>query len=251
MTKASVLYIDDDTALITVVGHYLEDEGYTVHTAQSSAAVDTALQNLKPDVVILDLGLPDADGFSVLGRIKNACDAGVIIASGKSETTEKIVGLEMGADDYLTKPYELRELAARIKAVLRRRAAPAPSATPAAAAIEDKHAQSGPVRLMFEGMCLDRNQYQVFDAHGTSLDLTTGEFKLLEALVLSPNRVLTRDHLFDLTRDGNFESFDRAIDIQIGRIRKKLGDSPRTPRMIKTVRGVGYMCCLTPAEEVA
>lgn len=251
MKKTSILYVDDDCSLTTVVSQYLENDGYDVHVAHKGNDVAIVLQQVKPDVVILDLGLPDADGFNVLGHIRSNSDAAIIIASGKSHTTEKIVGLEMGADDYLTKPFEMREMTARIKAVLRRIAVALPLSSLPHTPLAETASTQKPVRLTFEGLCLDRNQYQVFDSDGRSLDLTTGEFKLLEALVLAPNRVLSRDHLFDITREGNFESFDRSIDIQIGRIRKKLGDDSRSPRMIKTVRGVGYMCCLTPIVEAA
>lgn len=196
MKNISILYIDDDGDLTTVVSHYLKNEGYDVHIAHSGKDVALILPQLKPEVIIFDLELPDADGFNVLSYIRSASDAGIIIASGKSDTTEKIIGLEMGADDYLTKPFELREMAARIKAILRRRATPPPATsihTPITATEPAAVASSRPVRLTFEGLCLDRNQYQVFDSQGASLDLTTGEFKLLEALVLSPNRVLSRD----------------------------------------------------------
>jgi two-component system, OmpR family, response regulator len=141
----------------------------------------------------------------------------------------------MGADDYITKPFEMRELSARIKAVLRRSGPEVSNET------TPQQAGNGPDEIRFSGWRLDRTQYQLFDEKNRSADLTTGEFKLLEALLLSPNRALTREFLFDLTRSGNFDAFDRAIDIQIGRIRKKLKDDPQNPKFLKTVRGVGYM----------
>lgn len=245
--KTTILYVDDDTNLTIVTGQYLDSEGYDVSFAGKAAEVLEHLKSNAPDLIILDLGLPDMDGFSLLGQIRPMTTAGILIVSGKSDTTEKIVGLELGADDYLTKPFELRELAARIKAVLRRKAAPAPvqdsAISPAAG--------GKPNKLVFDGLCIDRDQYQAFNAKGSSLELTSGEFKLLEALALAPNRVLARDYLFELTREGDFDSYDRAIDIQIGRIRKKLGDDPKTQKLIKTVRGVGYMWCPTPLEDVA
>ena len=242
MPKATVLSVDDDQNLQITVAHYLEDDGYAVVPAFSGAEAIEKVQSANPDLVLLDLGLPDEEGFRVLTKIKAQSNVPVIIVSGKSDTTEKIVGLEMGADDYITKPFEMRELSARIKAVIRRGE---PAAAPAAAA---KPAEGPREKLTFDGWTLDRLQYQLFDPAGKSAELTAGEFRLLEALVMSPNRALTRDYLFELTREDEFESFDRAIDIQIGRLRKKLGDDPKEPKYIKTVRGVGYMFCATVGE---
>lgn len=237
--KATVLSVDDDQALQITVAHYLEEDGYTVLSAFSGAEAVEKVQSASPDLVLLDLGLPDEEGFRVLTRIKAQSTVPVIIVSGKSNTTEKIVGLEMGADDYITKPFEMRELSARIKAVIRRgEPAQAPAAAKAAASEPAKD------KITFgDGWMLDRLQYQLFDKKGNSAELTAGEFRLLEALVLSPNRALTRDYLFELTRENEFDAFDRAIDIQIGRLRKKLDDDPKDPAVIKTVRGVGYMFC--------
>lgn len=241
MPKATVLSVDDDQNLQTTVSHYLEDDGYTVVSAYSGAEALEKVTSAAPDLVLLDLGLPDEEGFRILTKIKAQSSVPVIIVSGKSDTTEKIVGLEMGADDYITKPFEMRELSARIKAVIRRgEPAPAPAKSQAAAPAKE--------RITFDGWVLDRLQYQLFDAKGQSAELTAGEFRLLEALVLSPNRALTRDYLFELTREDEFESFDRAIDIQIGRLRKKLNDDPKDPKYIKTVRGVGYLFCAIPSD---
>jgi two-component system OmpR family response regulator len=237
--KATVLTVDDDANLQAVMRHYLESEGYRCLSAMSAAELGEKLESATPDIVLLDIVLPDSDGLTLLARIRSKCRAPVIFVSGKDATVDRVVGLEMGADDYITKPFEMRELSARIKAVLRRAGnndgAPAggdsAGATPLAKAD----------RIVFNGWVLDRLQYQVFDPAGKSADLTSGEFRLLEALVTAPNRVLSRAHLFDLTRQGEFEAFDRAIDIQIGRIRKKIHDDPRQPGLIKTIRGVGYL----------
>lgn len=231
--KATVLSVDDDRNLQFVVKTYLEDDGYKVISASSGAELDE-LSGQPFDVVLLDLVLPDSEGFSLIHKIRLHSNAPIIIVSGKSDTTEKIVGLEMGADDYITKPFEMRELSARIKAVLRRAR---DSHTPSA----DKDANGQNTKIYFDGWCLDRSQYQLFDKAGNSAELTTGEFQLLEALVMSAGRVLSREHLFELTREGNYDSYDRAIDIQIARIRKKIDDDPRTPKLLKTVRGIGYM----------
>lgn len=233
LPKATILSVDDDENLQLVVGQYLEDDGYRVLKAVSGKDLQEKLPNCAADVVLLDLVLPDAEGFSLISHIRERSKASIIIVSGKSDTTEKIVGLEMGADDYITKPFEMRELSARIKAVFRRANVEVTN--------ENNPQQNGPDKIRFAGWCLDRTQYQLFDEKNRSADLTTGEFKLLEALLLSPNRALSREFLFELTRTGNFDSYDRAIDIQIGRIRKKLKDDPQDPKFVKTVRGIGYM----------
>lgn len=232
--KATILSVDDDPAIQMVVQDYLEDDGYKVIQAHNGKELHALLESTPFDVVLLDLVLPDAEGFSLIGAIRQKSKNPIIIVSGKSDTTEKIVGLEMGADDYLTKPYEMRELSARIKAVLRRAQ---PAEKPGGQSAESLK------NITFDGWVLDRSRYQLFDPANNSVDLTTGEFKLLEALVMSPNRTLSREHLFDLTREGKFDVYDRAIDIQIARIRKKLNDDPKSPALIKTVRGVGYMFC--------
>lgn len=239
MAKATILSVDDDAAIQLVVQDYLEDDGYKVVQAFNGKELHALLESTPFDVVLLDLVLPDTEGFSLIGAIRAKTGKPIIIVSGKSDTTEKIVGLEMGADDYLTKPYEMRELSARIKAVLRR----AQADEPAAQASNAEQLKN----LVFDGWVLDRSRYQLFDPQNQSVELTTGEFKLLEALVSSPNRTLSREHLFDLTRDGKFDIYDRAIDIQIARIRKKLNDDPKSPNIIKTVRGIGYMFCGQPS----
>lgn len=239
MHKATVLTIDDDKDLQIVMRTYLENQGYQLMTAYSGAETLTKLDSAQPDIILLDLMLPDNDGLTLLTAIRTKTRAPVIVVSGKNETADKIVGLEMGADDYLTKPFEMRELSARIKAVLRRAAGEEkPSDN------EKDGSLSKAKRLGFNGWVLDRQQYQLFDAGNAASDLTTGEFKLLEALVMAPNRVLSREQLFELTRTGGkFDAYDRVIDTQVARIRKKLNDDPAAPALIKTVRGVGYMFC--------
>ncbi len=234
MQKGTVLCVDDDENLQNVIGHYLEDDGYQVVRALDVKSALEKLENTPLDVILLDLVLPDGEGLSLIPRFQDKSKAGIIVVSGKSDTTEKVVCLEMGADDYITKPFEMRELSARIKAVLRR--------SDPVAETENQSPKHKSEKITFgDGWCLDRTQYQLFDPQNNSANLTTGEFKLLEALVLAPNRALSREHLFELTRDGEFDAYDRAIDIQIARLRKKLGDDTKSPNLIKTVRGVGYM----------
>ncbi|MCC3306408.1 response regulator [Sneathiella sp. HT1-7] len=233
MNKGAVLLIDDDEGLRTVLSHYFEAEGYSVITAKDGAEVSNKLAAEQLDVILLDLVLPDTEGTSLIPVIRQSTSAPIIVVSGKNDTTEKIICLEMGADDYLTKPFELRELKARIKAAMRR--ANEHKADPAAVSETVTETEV----IAFGRFTLDRDQYQVFDKDGNSVDFTIGEFQLLEALVTSPKRTLSREQLFEKTRDGKFDVYDRAIDIQIGRIRKKLGEDG--PILIKTMRGVGYM----------
>jgi two-component system, OmpR family, response regulator len=242
MQKGTVLSVEDDENLQMVIAHYLEEDGYTVNCA---GTVKGALENIAtqpPNVVLLDLVLPDGEGLSLIPMFRSGSAAAIIVVSGKDSTTEKIVCLEMGADDYMTKPFEMRELSARIKAVLRR-------TEQAPVASTENSAKDADRLLLGKGWYLDRTQYQLFDDKAQSVELTTGEFRLLEALVLSCNRALSREQLYDLTRNSGYDVFDRAVDIQIARIRKKIGDDAKPPQIIRTVRGIGYMYCgeVTPA----
>lgn len=236
MNKGIVLSVDDDEGLQTVLKQYLESEGYAVETAGNGAQMAEKLSSVNSDIILLDLVLPDTDGISLINQIRAKTQVPIVVVSGKSDTTEKIICLEMGADDYITKPFEMRELSARIKAALRRTEAPANT---------DNKEHQEKEKIEFSGFVLDRNQFQIFDSQNKSLEITTGEFELLEALVMAPNRALSREQLFERTRDGEYDSYDRAIDIQVGRIRKKLGKDGT--KIIKTVRGVGYMFC--PPED--
>lgn len=232
MNKGTVLTIDDDDGLLLVIEQYLDSEGYQVVKAGSVKSAQEQMNAHNCDIILLDLGLPDGEGLGLITQFRAQSQVPIIVVSGKSDTTEKIICLEMGADDYLTKPFEMRELTARIKAAMRR-STPANQDTPSEA--KDDHSD----KIQLENWILDRAQYQVLDHNGASLDFTTGEFLLLEALVMSANRALSREQLFERTREGEFDIYDRAIDIQIARIRKKLDDSGNS--IIKTVRGVGYM----------
>ncbi|MBA44137.1 MAG: DNA-binding response regulator [Magnetococcales bacterium] len=237
MNKGRILSVDDDQNLQMVVSQYLESEGYSIDCAYTVAsALEKSEGTDAYNIVLLDLCLTDGEGLSLITQLRSKTNASIIVISGKSDTTEKVVCLEMGADDYITKPFELRELSARLKAVLRRVEAPAPAAE--STELHTKHGElSG--RLQLENWIMDCDQYAVTMTDGSPIDLTTGEFKLLQALVKAANRALSREQLFDLTRDGNYDAFDRAIDIQVARIRKKLGDDDNS--IIKTIRGVGYM----------
>ncbi len=233
MKKGTILSIDDDKDLQSVTTQYLQDDGYDVITAYNVKTALNLSQSSTPDIILLDLTLPDGEGLQLIPQFKSQNSSGIIVVSGKNNTTEKIICLEMGADDYITKPFELRELSARIKAVIRRMNEKLST---------NDHVLNEIEKILFSNQWyLDLNRYQLFDDKGQSKNLTTGEFQLLKVLSLSANRVLSRDHLFDLTRDGEFEAYDRTIDVQMARLRKKIETPQENAISIKTIRGVGYM----------
>lgn len=224
-----ILVVDDEPDIQEMVAMMLEDAGYEVLTMGSGdGAVECAL-DAGVDLVVLDLGLPGVDGLTVTRSLKERGNVGVIIISGRGETTEKIIGLEIGADDYLAKPFEPRELLARVRSVLRR-IEPAGTETEAIA---------GAYR--FEGWSLDIMVRALSDPAGNPVGLSSGEFSLLRAFVEHPNRVLSRDQLLDYTHGTDTPAFDRSVDVQIARLRKKIEPDAQTPRYIKTVRNAGYI----------
>lgn len=227
VAAARILVVDDDPGVREVLAEFLRGHSYAVETAEDGRSMDAAMASFAPDLVVLDLMMPGEDGLSICKRISAGNGPAVIMLSAMGEETDRIVGLELGADDYLPKPCSPRELLARTKAVLRRRRETASSKT-AASAIE------------FDGWSLDLVRRELRSAAGVVVNLSGGEFHLLRVLVERPGRVLSRDQLLDLARGPSSEAFDRAIDVQISRLRKKLEDGAgRDP--IRTVRGEGYM----------
>ncbi|MDX9886465.1 response regulator [Thauera sp.] len=237
-----VLVVDDDPDVRTMLSEYLSTHGLEVATADCGAAMLEALARAVPDVVLLDLRLPGEDGLTLLRYLRQRHAVGVLIVTGVGEVVDRVVGLEMGADDYIAKPFEPRELLARIKSVLRRMvplaagAAGAETATPSSAGFARNEA------MVAVGECrLDLRAHRLFDAAGEELMLTAMEFELLKAFVERPNQVLSRDQLLTLTRNREWEPFDRSIDIRIARLRRKVEPDPERPRLIRTVRSAGYM----------
>ncbi|MCB9992001.1 MAG: response regulator [Rhodospirillales bacterium] len=237
MDKAHIMVVDDDPEIQKVVSKYLTEDGHTVYPAMTGEDSLQLLQKKKIDLILLDMMLPDSDGLTLMAQYRNKDKIPIIVVSGKGDTTDRIVGLEMGADDYLTKPFHMRELSARIRSVLRR-AADDPALSPESGSASV--AQDGAV-IAFGEWIMDCARFEVRHKTGDVVPLTSGEFKLLHALVQAPGRVLTREQLFELTRGEDYGAYDRAVDIQVGRLRKKLGDDPRAPSLIKTVRGIGYI----------
>lgn len=231
--ETKVLVVDDEPDIRDIVGMMLEDAGYTVFSLPSGEGLMEMVEQEGIDLVVLDLGLPGVDGLTLTRELKTRSDVGVVILSGRAETTEKIIGLEVGADDYLSKPFEPRELLARVRSVLRRLAA---QPAPAAEDISTDEEKYG-----FDGWSLDVLGRTLVNPDGEPVSLSSGEFNLLKALVENPNRVLSRDQLLDHTHGLDTPAFDRSVDVQIARLRKKIEPDPQAPAFIKTVRNAGYV----------
>ncbi|MBM7062185.1 response regulator [Pseudomonas sp. UL073] len=227
-----VLAVDDDADIRQLLADYLGGHGYEVALAADSQQMRALLAEHLPDVVLLDVGLPGEDGLSLARFLREHHDLPVIMISGASTPLDRIVGLEVGADDYLAKPFDPRELLARLKTVLRRY-----NRQPSAAAEAAPDAE-----LLALGDCrLDLQRHQLFDASGAEVPLTAMEFEMLQVFVQRPNRPLSRDQILNLTQQRDWNPFDRSIDIRIARLRRKLEPDPDKPQLIRTVRGVGYM----------
>src|SRR6266404_2387461 len=233
-----ILVVDDQKEICDVVQEYLSGEGYRVSAAHDGAGMRRVLGQAQVDLVILDLMLPGEDGLTLIRALRNEQPGiGIIILTGRGETVDRIIGLEMGADDYLPKPFHLRELLARVKSVLRR----------VSSRSHEKPAGNRS-KARFAGWNLDLSTRELKSPAGSEVRLTTGEFDLLAAFVNNANQVLSRDRLLDLARNREAGPFDRTIDVQVGRLRRKLEDDPQKPTIIKTVRGTGYI--FTPTVEV-
>lgn len=224
-----ILIVDDDPEIRDLLGRYLRKHGYRVDAAADGRAMTRLLETGRFDLVVLDLMLPGEDGLSLCRRLRASSDLPIIMLTAMGEETDRIVGLEMGADDYLPKPFNPRELLARIKAVLRRGGG---QHRP------DEEASAG---LEFDGWRIELGRRELLGPDGVAVPLTSGEFDLLLALAERPQRVLSRDQLLDLTRGRSAQPFDRSIDVQLSRLRRKIEADPKAPQLIKTVRGGGYM----------
>ena len=242
MTQQQLLMIEDDTRLANMVGEYLRQSGYGFTHAADGTSGLAALRASPPDLVILDLMLPDMDGLEVCRRIKSQTNASgenpstaVLMLTAKGDPMDRIVGLEIGADDYLPKPFEPRELLARIRAVLRR------GSEVAAAGGAGGASQKGLQKIMqFGSLEIDRDARTV-TVSGSVRELTSYQFDLLTALAERSGRVLTRDQIMEAVRGRELEAFDRSIDVHMGRIRSAIELDPKDPKRILTVRGVGYV----------
>ena len=224
--QPSILVVDDDPKLRDLLAQYLGREGFRVRTANDGNAMDQLIAESGPDLVVLDLMLPGEDGLSIARRLRGGTDIPVIILSARGDEVDRIVGLEVGADDYLAKPFSPRELLARIRAVLRRQRV---------AAVADETTAVG-----FGDFVLDLPAQRLL-RRGHEVDLTAGDFALLEVLVTHPNRVMSRDQLVDRIKGYERSPYDRSIDVRVTRLRKKIEADPANPAFIRTVWGRGYM----------
>ena len=233
----SILIVDDDPEIRRLLVDYLARNGYAAHPARDGREMKQTLERQTIDLVVLDLMLPDSDGLTLCRdlRAKSAQSSiPVLMLTARGEETDRIVGIEMGADDYLVKPFNPRELLARIKSILRRTRSLPPNLRPE------------PTRcLSFSGWCLDTAARLLTSPDGVATPLSGGEYRLLRILLDHPNRVLNRDQLTELIQGREAEPYDRAIDVQVSRLRQRLHDDSREPQLIKTVRGEGYVLAST------
>jgi two-component system OmpR family response regulator len=225
--ELEVLVVDDDREILSLVAKFLRENGFRVHAARTGAEMDEALKHANIDLIVLDLMLPGRNGLDLCRDLRRTSSVPVIMLTAKGEETDRIIGLEVGADDYLPKPFNPRELLARINAVLRR-----------VRFRDQKPVKGGGRSLQFDGWRLDTLKRELTDPRGVVVDLSTGEYELLLAFLEAPQRVLTREFLLDAARNRSIDAFDRSIDVQVSRLRRKLDG---VEELIKTVRGAGYL----------
>lgn len=225
----TLLVIDDDQQVCELLRDFLSKHGYHVIVGHHGNEIEPALANHAVKLIIIDIMLPGEDGLSLCRKIRKTSDIPIIILSALGEDVDRIIGLEIGADDYLAKPFNPRELLARIKALLRR----------TSYAPTSKHALT-PIKVHFDRWILDQRQHYLIAENGLKVPLSKSEFDLLLVFIENPQRILSRDQLLDMSKGREYLAFDRSIDVQIGRLRKKLEQDPKDPKIIKTVRNTGY-----------
>ncbi len=235
-----ILIVDDDKALRDLLKRYLSENGYTALAVNDGSEMNKLLEHTVPDLIILDLMLPGEDGLTLAKQIRNKGNTPIIILSARGEEVDRIVGLEVGADDYLPKPFNPRELLARIRSVLRRSVTMKQETVSGANSTADEIV-FGSYRMLSQSRQLFHNDEE--------LTLTTGEFTLLEVFVNNPNRVLNRDSLLQLLKGYEYQPFDRSIDVRITRLRRKIEPDPSKPVYIRTVWGEGYIFTPNPKEN--
>ncbi|CAL1240357.1 response regulator [Candidatus Methylocalor cossyra] len=225
-----ILVVDDDREIRLLVGDYLKRHGYRVSLAAEGRQMREVLAGSGIDLIVLDLMLPGDDGLSLCRDLRARSDVPVLILSARGDSIDRVLGLEMGADDYLAKPFEPRELLARIRTILRR-----------TRTLPNRGCADAARRWRFAGWTLDGTTRQLTSPEGVVVALSGAEYRLLQVFLTYPNRVLTRDQLMDLARGREADPFDRSIDLRVSRLRQKLGDNARSPKLIKTQRNEGYV----------
>jgi two-component system phosphate regulon response regulator OmpR len=227
-----IAVVDDEAQIREAVGEYLELHGFAVSLANGGEALRAIMAGDKPiDLVILDLNMPGEDGLTIARYLREHSHVGIIILTATGQTLDRIIGLEIGADDYMGKPFDLRELLARVKSVLRR----VETTTSA------KGDKTGEDEIKIGRLTLNTAMHKLFDENGEEVQLTSMEYDLLQAFAGSANRVLNRNELLDLSHSQNSDPFDRSIDVRIARLRRKIEKDPSKPQILKTIRGAGYM----------
>ncbi len=234
-TEADILIVDDDPGMRETLADFLELEQFTTRAAANVTEANSEIAQSEPDLILLDLNMPGGGGLPFAAELRATSLVPIIIISGKGEMVDRVVGLEVGADDYLAKPFELRELLARVRALLRRARPSAAAPIPSTNLTDERRAQFGDVFV------LDAKRRTVRTNDGQPLDLTGAEYNLLVGLVERPNRVVSRDTIFDLLHSGEVTAFDRSVDTLVSRLRRKLGQHADASRLIQTVRGEGYV----------
>lgn len=229
-----ILVVDDEEPVRTLLRECFELEGFRVSEAADAVSAKSLLTPDPPHLVTLDLKLGGDDGLDLAREIRSICNVPIVMITGKGDTIDRVVGLELGADDYVSKPFHVREVLARVKAVLRRYEA-------GVAAREATSPPSEGQRFAFPGWVLDIPRRELFSESGDRSELTTAEFNMLAVFIERPHRVLSRDNIMDLLKGHEWSPFDRSIDSLIVRLRRKIEPNPDAPRLIKTVRGVGYV----------
>jgi len=232
-TGQKIVIVDDDAEIRRLLGQFLGKYGFDVALAKNGEEMDSVLAQGPVDCVILDIMMPGEDGFECCKRLRKTSTVPIIMLSAAGDETDRIVGLEMGADDYLPKPFNPRELLARIKAILRR--------TETVSDFTGTIVTNKDDIVTFEQWTLDMGMRRLISPEGLDVDLTAGEYSLLVAFVENPKRVLSRDQLLECTHNRSAGPFDRTIDVQVSRLRQKIEEDPKSPKIIKTVRGGGYM----------
>lgn len=232
---STILVVDDEEDICVFLRDYLETHGYSVVTANDGNGMRDAMAANSVQLVILDLMMPGEDGLTLTRYLRETSSVAVIILTGKDEEVDRIVGLEMGADDYVNKPFNARELLARVKSVLRRTQTDNSSGK----------ADATTSIFSFAGWNFDQVSRKLLDPKGTEIPLTTMEFNLLRAFTDNANEVLDRDRLLEILQNRTWEPYDRSIDVLVGRLRSKIEHDPRKPQLIKTVRGAGYVFATT------
>lgn len=238
-TTPRILIVDDDIEIRSLLAEYLDGQGYETVTAQNGEAMWQVLRTSRADLIVLDINMPGDDGLTLCRNLRTQSSTPVIMLTARGEPVDRILGLEMGADDYLAKPFEPRELLARIRSVMRR--SKGNNASPAHAPAKQK--------LHFAGWTLDANAGHLISQDGVVVMLSFAELRLLKVFLDHPNRILNRDQLLSFTQGREADAFDRSIDVQVSRLRQKLNDDARSPQIIKTVRSGGYILVAPVTEE--